>query len=125
MASTSDDDISELRSYESNDGEEIEEEEFVEEIVGEEEQVEFEESESELELESESEVEESDNDLEVMEILAQTQQHTQNDPQPFPVVNNEVASNTIASGSEKKVSARGKPFHETISKRFCLFIHPG
>ncbi|XP_055299571.1 E3 ubiquitin-protein ligase lubel isoform X2 [Sitodiplosis mosellana] len=97
MASTSDDDISELRSYESNGSEEIEEEEE-DDVDGDEEGVE-EEEELVEESDLESEVEESDNDLEVMKILGQTQQHIQNEPQPIPIANH-----TVASGSEKKAN---------------------
>lgn len=89
MVSTSDDDISELRSYESNDSDGVEEEEnAVDEIE---------------ESEYESEVEESDIDLEVMEILRQTEhiQHTQT----------ELEAVDIASGSSEKQVSFGKKNH--------------
>lgn len=118
MASTSDDDISELRSYESNGSEEIEEEE--EEDYDDVDQIEKEEEIEESELGSESEVDESDNDLEVMEILGQTQQHNQNKSQSIPI-----GKNIVANGLEKMVSI-GENLSEkkdSISKR-ALFIHP-
>lgn len=101
MASTSDDDISELRSYESNGSEEIEEEEDYDDDVDPIEKQEEVEEIEESELESESEVEESDNDLEVMEIFGQTQQYNQNKSQSIPNGNS-----IVANGSEKMVSQR-------------------
>lgn len=89
MVSTSDDDISELQSYESNGHEESEQsDEEIEEIEEEEEVEEVDES------ELESDVDESDNDLEVMEILG----HTEHQPVA-------IAMNTIASGFDKRVSS--------------------
>lgn len=96
MVSTSDDDVPELRSYESNGSEEefsAEDEEYNEGMAregnefGEEDGPQEEESEQSENVggEENSDADESENDLEVMEILGQNeaQQHIQKDHYPI------------------------------------------
>ncbi|XP_031617064.1 uncharacterized protein LOC116336963 isoform X2 [Contarinia nasturtii] len=82
MVSTSNDDVSELKSYESNGSET--------------------ESGSELEQddkEQESEAEKSENDLEVMEILGQTEAHIHPDVQPV-VMDDTQTNDSVEKGNE-------------------------
>lgn len=74
--SESDDNVSELRSYESN---------------------EYDSEEVEIEEEEADEIEESDNDIEVMEILAEAQKQSQIEKQSEPI--EIIANNNSNSGS--------------------------
>lgn len=110
IISVSEDDNSELRSYDSAEYES-------EEINSDEEEVEEQQEELEIEEEEGDEIEESENDIEVMEILAssmaeaQKQNHIEKRPEPTKIDKNEkievtTANNLSTVGNENIVDKK-------------------
>lgn len=98
MVSTSEDEVSELGSYDSN------EYEMESEGVEEEEVEEYEEYEEEVE-------DRSDNDLEVMEILGHTETQKTIQKITQPEVVEKADSNAVSNGLNEKVSVGKKSCH--------------